>query len=242
METLFPNIITGEKCYKTLAENNNPCAVCPIMAKDVHSCAASDTCSCDDVSELSVTPQQKLYMLTFRSEALKAKVPSEIEKASQELYIQNIAKSLSGDIKDIYEIDAIRALVDAGQVVIAAGGGGIPVLEQQTKLKGASAIIEKDYVAARLAELLDAGTLLFLTKDEKLVINADNDERKEFDEVEAKELKKYVNKNHLGEITTLPKVSAAVEFVLAGEERRAVIAGLEKAKEALAGKTGTTII
>lgn len=144
--------------------------------------------------------------------------------------------------QDIYEIDAIRALVDAGQVVIAAGGGGIPVLEQQTKLKGASAIIEKDYVAARLAELLDAGTLLFLTKDEKLVINADNDERKEFDEVEAKELKKYVNKNHLGEITTLPKVSAAVEFVLAGEERRAVIAGLEKAKEALAGKTGTTII
>ena len=78
METLFPNIITGEKCYKILAENNKPCAVCPIMAKDIHSCAASDTCSCDDVSELSVTPQQKLYMLTFRSEALKAKVPSEI--------------------------------------------------------------------------------------------------------------------------------------------------------------------
>ena len=105
METLFPNIITGEKCYKILAENNNPCAVCPIMAKDVHSCAASDTCSCDDISEVSITPQQKLYMLTFRAEALKAKVPSEIEKASQELYIQNIAKSLSGDIKDIYEID-----------------------------------------------------------------------------------------------------------------------------------------
>ena len=105
METLFPNIITGEKCYKILAENNNPCAVCPIMAKDVHSCAASDTCSCDDISEVSITPQQKLYMLTFRSEAFKAKVPSEIEKASQELYIQNIAKSLSGDIKDIYEID-----------------------------------------------------------------------------------------------------------------------------------------
>ena len=143
---------------------------------------------------------------------------------------------------DIYEIDAVRALLDAGQVVIAAGGGGIPVLEQRTVLKGASAIIEKDYVAARLAELIDADTLLFLTEGDKLVINADNDNRKEFDTVKADELKQYVNKNNLGEITTLPKVDAAVGFVLAGEGRKAVIANLEKAKEALAGKTGTTII
>ena len=143
---------------------------------------------------------------------------------------------------DIYEIDAVRALLDAGQVVIAAGGGGIPVLEQRTVLKGASAIIEKDYVAARLAELIDADKLLFLTEGDKLVINADNDNRKEFDTVKADELKQYVNKNNLGEITTLPKVDAAVGFVLAGEGRKAVIANLEKAKESLAGKTGTTII
>ena len=143
---------------------------------------------------------------------------------------------------DIYEIDAVKALLDADQVVIAAGGGGIPVLQQGSHLKGASAIIEKDYVAARLAELIDADTLLFLTEGDKLVINADNDNRKEFDTVKADELKQYVNKNNLGEITTLPKVDAAVGFVLAGEGRKAVIANLEKAKEALAGKTGTTII
>ena len=143
---------------------------------------------------------------------------------------------------DIYEIDAVRALLDAGQVVIAAGGGGIPVLEQKTVLKGASAIIEKDYVAARLAELVDAGTLLFLTTGEKLVINEGRDDRKEFDTVKASELKQFVNKNNLGEKTTLPKVDAAVEFVLAGEGRKAVIANLEKAGAALAGKTGTTII
>ena len=64
---------------------------------------------------------------------------------------------------DIYEIDAVKALLDADQVVIAAGGGGIPVLQQGSHLKGASAIIEKDYTAAKLAELVGAGTLLFLT-------------------------------------------------------------------------------
>lgn len=144
--------------------------------------------------------------------------------------------------QDIYEIDAVRTLMEAGQVVIAAGGGGIPVLEQRTVLKGASAIIEKDYVAARLAELLDAGTLLFLTTGDKLVVNKGEGGEKAFDQVSAEDLKQYINKDNLGAITTLPKVDAAVGFVLAGKERKAVIANLEKAKEALAGKTGTTII
>ena len=143
---------------------------------------------------------------------------------------------------DIYEIDAVRALADAGQVVIAAGGGGIPVLEQKTVLKGASAIIEKDYKDARLAEMVDAGTLLFLTAGDKPVtVFEGTDKEKRFDHVKASELKQYVTEEHLGAITTLPKVDAAVNFVLAGEGRKAVIADLEKAKDALAGKTGTTI-
>ncbi|MGN0380038.1 MAG: carbamate kinase [Butyrivibrio sp.] len=144
--------------------------------------------------------------------------------------------------QDIYEIDAVRTLLDAGQIVIAAGGGGIPVLEQRTVLKGASAIIEKDYVAARLAELVDAGTLLFLTAADRLVINEGTDKEQSFDTVKASELKKFVNEDNMGAITTLPKVDAAVEFVLAGEGRKAVIANLENAKEALAGKCGTTIL
>ncbi|MDD6235600.1 MAG: carbamate kinase [Lachnospiraceae bacterium] len=144
--------------------------------------------------------------------------------------------------QDIYEIDAVRALLDAGQIVIAAGGGGIPVLEQRTVLKGASAIIEKDYVAARLAELIDADTLLFLTAADRLVINEGTDKEQSFDTIKASELKEYVNEDNMGAITTLPKVSAAVEFVLAGNERKAVIANLESAKDALAGKCGTTIL
>lgn len=144
--------------------------------------------------------------------------------------------------QDIYEIDAVRTLLDAGQIVIAAGGGGIPVLEQRTVLKGASAIIEKDYAAARLAELVDAGTLLFLTAADRLVINEGTDKEQAFDKIAAADLKAYVNEENMGAITTLPKVDAAIEFVLAGSGRKAVIAGLDSAKDALAGKTGTTIM
>ncbi len=141
----------------------------------------------------------------------------------------------------IYEIDAVRTLLDAGQIVIAAGGGGIPVLEQRTVLKGASAIIEKDYVAARLADEVNADELLFLTTGDKLVINEGKPNEKTFDNVKATELKQYINAENLGAITTLPKANAAVEFVLAGKGRRAIIANLESAKDAIAGRCGTTI-
>lgn len=141
---------------------------------------------------------------------------------------------------DIYEIDAVRTLVDAHQIVIAAGGGGIPVLEQRTKLKGASAIIEKDYAAARLADLVDAGTILFLTTTPKLSVIEDG-QTKEFDSITTKELKSFAAAKQFGAITTLPKVNAAIEFIEAGEDRKAVIAHLDEAKKAILGKCGTTI-
>lgn len=142
---------------------------------------------------------------------------------------------------DIYEIDAVKALVDANQIVIAAGGGGIPVLEQGTKLKGASAIIEKDYTAARLAELIGAGTLLFLTASDKLTIEKDTPSEKAFDTISAKDLQQYINDGHFPAITTLPKVDASVHFVSVDSSRKAIITSLDKAKDALLGKAGTTI-
>lgn len=142
---------------------------------------------------------------------------------------------------DIYEIDAVKALLDADQIVIAAGGGGIPVLQQGTHLKGASAIIEKDYTAAKLAELVGAGTLLFLTGYDNLTIGKGTDEEKIFDKVSASELHDYIRKGHFPAKTTFPKVDASIRFVTADSSRKAVISNIDKAKSSLNGKTGTTI-
>lgn len=143
---------------------------------------------------------------------------------------------------DIYEIDAVKALLAAGQVVIAGGGGGIPVIQQGFRLKGASAIIEKDYTAAKLAELIEAGTLLFLTAYDKLTIEKGTPNEKVFNTVSAKELRQYIHAGHFPAKTTFPKVDASMRFVTADPERKAIIANLEQAKEAILGKAGTTII
>lgn len=142
---------------------------------------------------------------------------------------------------DIYEIDAVKALLDADQVVIAAGGGGIPVLQQGSHLKGASAIIEKDYTAAKMAELVDASTLLFLTGYDKLTIEKGTANEKAFDKVSASELHKYIKDGHFPAVTTFPKVDASIRFVTADPERKAVISNLDKALMSLEGKSGTTI-
>lgn len=142
---------------------------------------------------------------------------------------------------DIYEIEAVKALLAAGQIVIAGGGGGIPVLQQGTRLKGASAVIEKDYTAAKIAELIEADTLLFLTAYDRLTIGKGTPEERVFDKVTAAELKQYIDEGHFPAATTYPKVDASIRFVSAFPDRKAVIANLEKAREGLAGKTGTTI-
>lgn len=142
---------------------------------------------------------------------------------------------------DIYEIDAIRTLVDAGQIVIAAGGGGIPVLDQRTELKGASAIIEKDYTAAKLADMLDASTLLILTAGDNIVLNKGTDNRQVLGSLSVAEASKLIEDNMLDPLTTLPKIKASLNFVEAGSDRRAIITELTKAKEGVCGKIGTVI-
>lgn len=142
---------------------------------------------------------------------------------------------------DIYEIEAVKTLLDAGQIVIAAGGGGIPVLQQGTHLKGASAIIEKDYTAAKLADLIGASTLLFLTAYDRLTIEKGTPSEKAFDEVSASSLHEYIKAGHFPAVTTYPKVDASIRFVTAEAGRKAVISNLDKAKLSINGKSGTTI-
>lgn len=142
----------------------------------------------------------------------------------------------------IYEIDSIKTLMDNGHIVIAAGGGGIPVLAQGAALKGASAIIEKDLTAARLAQQLEADTLLFLTSVEKAYLNYGTKEQTGLDTITAKEARKYMEEGHFEKNSMLPKIEAALQFVSLGPQKRAVITDLTKAKDALRGHTGTHIV
>lgn len=142
---------------------------------------------------------------------------------------------------DIYEIDAIKALIDANQLVIAAGGGGIPVLDQRTGLKGASAVIEKDYTAAKLADMIHADALLILTSSDYVSVTEENGTKKELGKLSVAEANKLIADNRLNPLTTLPKIEAAVNFVAAGTGRRAIITNLEKAKAGVSLKIGTII-
>ncbi len=142
---------------------------------------------------------------------------------------------------DIYEIDAIKTLVDAGQVVIAAGGGGIPVLDQRSTLKGASAIIEKDYTAAKLADMLDASTLLILTASENVILNKGTPNEEILGMLSVSDAKNLLTEDKLDSLTTLPKIEASLNFVSAGSDRIAIITELTKAKEGVSEKIGTII-
>lgn len=140
---------------------------------------------------------------------------------------------------DIYEIDAIKTLINANQIVIAAGGGGIPVLQQGPRLKGASAVIEKDYTSAKLAELIGADTLLLLTGVEKVALNFQTEQEELLDELTLEQTKEYIEQGQFAKGSMLPKVEAAAEFAALAPEHVAIITNLSKAKAALSGRTGT---
>ncbi len=142
---------------------------------------------------------------------------------------------------NIVEIDAIRTLSDADQVVIACGGGGIPVLTQNNNLRGASAVIEKDLAAGKLAQMLNADMFVILTGEEKVCLNYKKPDQKALNVLTVSEAGAYIEEGQFEEGTILPKIQAAVEFIGDSAVKTAIITKLDKSKEALEGTTGTVI-
>lgn len=144
--------------------------------------------------------------------------------------------------REIVEIGAIRTLVESGRVVIACGGGGIPVTLKGNHLKGASAVIDKDLVSCLLAKELNADYLIILTAVEKAAVNFGKPDQKWLGQVTVAEMEKYCEEGHFAPGSMLPKVQAAMDFAGSKEGRRSLITLLEKAKEGIEGKTGTVIV
>ena len=142
---------------------------------------------------------------------------------------------------EIIEIDAVRALLDADQVVVACGGGGIPVLVQEHRLKGASAVIEKDTAAGKMAELLDADMLVILTGVEKVCLDYGKDTQRPLDTMTVAEARRYMEEGQFEEGTMLPKIEGAVAFIGNSAVRTVLITRLDKTREGITGETGTVI-
>ena len=142
---------------------------------------------------------------------------------------------------DIVEIDAISALSDADQVVIACGGGGIPVLAQNNKLQGASAVIEKDLAAGKLAEELDADMFVILTSVDKVCLNFGKEDEIKLDTLSVADAKKYLAEGQFEEGTMEPKIEAAIDFIGESAIRSVLITKLNKDDAEISGGMGTLI-
>lgn len=144
--------------------------------------------------------------------------------------------------KSIVEIETVKALLAANQVVIACGGGGIPVYKTEgNHLKGAGAVIDKDFASELLAEELDADALIILTAVEKVAVNFGKPNQIWLDSLTPEEARKYEAEGQFAPGSMLPKVQAAVKFAESKTGRTALITLLEKAKDGIAGKTGTAV-
>ena len=142
----------------------------------------------------------------------------------------------------IVELDTIRSLVETNHVVIACGGGGIPVFRTEgNHLKGAAAVIDKDFAAAKLAEQLDADFLVILTAVEKVAVNFGKPDQQWLDELTPETAARYIAEGQFAPGSMLPKVEAALAFAQSGAGRSSLITLLERAADGIAGRTGTIV-
>lgn len=144
--------------------------------------------------------------------------------------------------KEIIEIETVKDLLEAGEIVIASGGGGIPVIRQGNHLKGVGAVIDKDHASCLLARQLDADLLIILTAVEKIALHFGTPKETWLDEISVEEARRYAAKGHFAPGSMLPKVQAGIDFAASAPGRTSLITLLEKARDGVNGKTGTRII
>ncbi len=142
---------------------------------------------------------------------------------------------------DVIEKNTVAALLDAGNVVITVGGGGIPVVRRDGKLFGTPAVIDKDFASAKLAELIDADMLIILTAVEKVAINYNKPNQEFLDVLTPAMAEQYIKEGQFAPGSMLPKVEAALSFATSKPGRATLITLLEKAAEGIEGKTGTRV-
>jgi len=146
---------------------------------------------------------------------------------------------------NIIEAETVKALLAAGHIPIAAGGGGIPVAMRDGQYRGMSAVIDKDFSAAKLAELIEADMLIILTAVEKVAVNFGKTDQKWLDSMTVAQAEQYIAENQFAKGSMLPKVQASIAFVKSSASRggthNALITLLTKARDGIAGKTGTRI-
>lgn len=142
---------------------------------------------------------------------------------------------------DICEKEIIKMLVDSGVVTIACGGGGIPVLSFKDSTTGIEAVIDKDFAAAKLAELINADYLFILTAVDQVKINFNKPDEKSLVNITIAEAKQYITEGHFAPGSMLPKIEAALSFVEYAPNKKSIIGSLQKASEAINGRSGTTL-
>lgn len=142
---------------------------------------------------------------------------------------------------DIVEKNSIKRIVANDDIVIACGGGGIPVIKEDSKFIGISAVIDKDFAAEKLAEILDADILMILTAVDSVYINYNKPSEEKISHLTVNEIDKYILENQFAKGSMLPKIEACKEFVTFNKDKKAIIGFLNNAKELLDGLKGTTI-
>jgi len=142
---------------------------------------------------------------------------------------------------DVVEKETVRIMVQAGQLAIAVGGGGIPVVRQGNHLKGAGAVVDKDLASAKLAEMIDADLLIILTTVERVALNFGTPDQRWLNELSVEDARRYMSEGHFAKGSMLPKVQAAVDFAASKSGRSTLITLLAKAKDGIEGLTGTRI-